>query len=664
MTRPSATGAAPATRDTVWVEITDMPGRHNYWCPTARQARAMAREHARGLGPGWTLDHDARPRPHFRVQLVRRPDGQAHRRVSGNFFYGGRRPYRIRRRASGRGLLGELRAGRGSDRRRSASARSSGSAPAPVAAELSYGPSSAGTSSSVENAVIRAEVARGVTNENALTDSVFNRRYPARGGRSLSLSEPGFRTLSQEWLRIRDTQVRPLLGAQPPRGGAAPGAPATGQPSSGAPVIRWAANAKREVVAPYALGVLTDIVRAAGLSEVLVSSTQRTPADQARIMFDNCRRLGPQSQLDLYGPYGDRVIEVYIASSAAGRSDAQVRADMERKIIELGPTKVSHHTGDPRVLAVIDVAPSSVADKAAFERACRSDGRVSYFLGPSNSDPAYHLEIPIPQQPLRELDGLRSEVWAGSLGGRRESRVRETLWTQEFESPTTDVRWVQSTLNRVIGAGLAVDGVFGSRTRAAVMSFQRREGLVADGVVGPVTTAALQRAAGGAPSAPAPSPAGGSYGPGRTVTVTSKGRQWVVRIPDTPGGRAVSAALAYLGTPYSFGGGDMAGPTLGVKQGANTVGFDCSGLIEYAWGRALGGRSIGMWTGAQWEGNLPATGDPQPGDLVFYGPSGIHHVSMYIGDGNVVEAPRTGDVVKIRRLAEFSESPAGWRRPA
>ena len=111
-------------------------------------------------------------------------------------------------------------------------------------------------------------------------------------------------------------------------------------------------------------------------------------------MFNNCRQFGPQSQLDMYGSVGDRVLKVYIDSTAAGRTDAQIMADMERKIIELGPPNVSRHTADPNVLAVIDIAPSSVTDKAAFERAVKADSRVSLFLQPP-LDPAYHVEIPI-----------------------------------------------------------------------------------------------------------------------------------------------------------------------------------------------------------------------------------------------------------------------------
>jgi hypothetical protein len=137
-------------------------------------------------------------------------------------------------------------------------------------------------------------------------------------------------------------------------------------------------------------------MRAAGLSDLLVSSTQRTPMEQARVMFDNCERHGAEAQKKLYGRYGDQVIEVYVAGKAAGRAADRIVADMRDKIVDLGPANVSRHTADPRVLAVIDVAPSSVRDKAAFERAVKADQRVSTFLVPP-TDPAYHLEIPQPR---------------------------------------------------------------------------------------------------------------------------------------------------------------------------------------------------------------------------------------------------------------------------
>ncbi|GAA2871939.1 NlpC/P60 family protein [Nonomuraea rubra] len=56
----------------------------------------------------------------------------------------------------------------------------------------------------------------------------------------------------------------------------------------------------------------------------------------------------------------------------------------------------------------------------------------------------------------------------------------------------------------------------------------------------------------------------------------------------------VTAALAQQGIPYSWGGGEPAGPSYGIGRGANTSGFDCSGLTEYAWSKA--GTRIGGTT--------------------------------------------------------------------
>lgn len=99
--------------------------------------------------------------------------------------------------------------------------------------ELAYGPRPPGGSyvpSGTEAAMVRAAIRSGERNENALADLVFFRRHPERRGRLISRDEPGFAALSQEWLRIRDTLVRPELQGRPARpapgtgGGGSPGA--------------------------------------------------------------------------------------------------------------------------------------------------------------------------------------------------------------------------------------------------------------------------------------------------------------------------------------------------------------------------------------------------------------------------------------------------------
>ncbi|NKZ02745.1 NlpC/P60 family protein [Actinomadura latina] len=120
------------------------------------------------------------------------------------------------------------------------------------------------------------------------------------------------------------------------------------------------------------------------------------------------------------------------------------------------------------------------------------------------------------------------------------------------------------------------------------------------------------------------------------------------------GAVAVRAALKWLGTPYSWGGGNTFGPSHGIAQGAGTVGFDCSGLAMYAWAKA--GVRLDHWTGTQWTSgpHVPISA-LRPGDLVFFArdpsdPGTIHHVGIYIGDGRMVEAPYTGSRVRISRI--------------
>lgn len=123
------------------------------------------------------------------------------------------------------------------------------------------------------------------------------------------------------------------------------------------------------------------------------------------------------------------------------------------------------------------------------------------------------------------------------------------------------------------------------------------------------------------------------------------------------GRAAVERAMRWLGTPYSFGAGNYNGPTYGVCSYSNAChvkGFDCSGLALYAWagsGVFLDHYSVSQYLSA---GSVhPSIDDLQPGDLTFWstgGVSGIHHVAIYIGNGNVVEAPHTGDVVKVAPL--------------
>ena len=117
---------------------------------------------------------------------------------------------------------------------------------------------------------------------------------------------------------------------------------------------------------------------------------------------------------------------------------------------------------------------------------------------------------------------------------------------------------------------------------------------------------------------------------------------------------AIAAARDHLGTIYAWGGGSLDGPSLGWGVDAGIVGFDCSGLTRYAYAQA--GITIPRNSSAQYKA-LPkvSRSDLQRGDLVFWAtntanPSTIHHVAIYLGDGQILEAPQSGSVIRVTAM--------------
>ena len=169
--------------------------------------------------------------------------------------------------------------------------------------------------------------------------------------------------------------------------------PMLSTPRRGADVqVEFASSARAEAVSDYTLGIIKDILHSAGLRRCLVTSTARTPADQARVMFNNLERYGADHQRKLYASPGRRVIDVYVEQKARGATPERIKQAMEQCVLDTGPSRVSRHVADPAQRNVIDIAPSSITDRGAFEAAVRADKRLALFLTPPQ-DPAYHLEI-------------------------------------------------------------------------------------------------------------------------------------------------------------------------------------------------------------------------------------------------------------------------------
>jgi cell wall-associated NlpC family hydrolase len=109
-------------------------------------------------------------------------------------------------------------------------------------------------------------------------------------------------------------------------------------------------------------------------------------------------------------------------------------------------------------------------------------------------------------------------------------------------------------------------------------------------------------------------------------------------------------ALAQRGVPFLYGGGNAAGPTRGTGLKANVVGFDASGLIQYAYAGA--GLKMPRTSGEQCNvGRKVAPAQAHPGDLLCYGPGGTQSVAMYLGNGQMIEATEPAVTVSAARTS-------------
>jgi cell wall-associated NlpC family hydrolase len=165
---------------------------------------------------------------------------------------------------------------------------------------------------------------------------------------------------------------------------------------------------------------------------------------------------------------------------------------------------------------------------------------------------------------------------------------------------------------RAKGVKVKVTGTYDRPTQAGVRRLQKSLRLPATGII---DTAFLS-----------------------AIGVKMRGVAGATRALPSPAANAavVPELLKYVGVPYKWGGTTPAG------------GFDCSGLTQYAY-RAIG-KSVPRTTWDLWAA-FPRVPFDQlaPGDMVFF--SNLGHMGVYIGDGNFIHAPRTGEFVRVQALS-------------
>jgi cell wall-associated NlpC family hydrolase len=253
-----------------------------------------------------------------------------------------------------------------------------------------------------------------------------------------------------------------------------------------------------------------------------------------------------------------------------------------------------------------------------------------------------------------EARAAAAEAEAAAAGRLQEARAAAAERQQQAEAAASAARRASAAAERQQQAEAAASAARRASAAAerqqqaeAAASAARRASAAAERQQqAEAAASAARRAAEAAASAPAPRapsytpPAPSGDGGGSSATGD----------PQT----VINRALSRLGARYSWGGGNYNGPTVGVRDGGiadsygdyYSVGFDCSGLMMYAF--AAAGIYLPHFSGYQYtSGTQVPLSRMQPGDMIFYGDGGSEHVALYMGNGKMIEAPESGEVVKV-----------------
>jgi cell wall-associated NlpC family hydrolase len=311
----------------------------------------------------------------------------------------------------------------------------------------------------------------------------------------------------------------------------------------------------------------------------------------------------------------------------------RVKGTLSRNEVALHVAQGNLHAAQRRLMSrlyslYVNGAPSAIDVIAGAKSISQMLDRAESAQALSNQDGA------LGRQALRfEQNVQRRERQLKKLKAKRESTVASlAAKKQQIDAALGQQKRLLASIHTTISNLQTQEAAREQRLRAEAEARLRAEMRARRAAA---QAAAAQPAQQAAPAAPSTS---GVVAPPVSVPVTNPG----VGHP-----QAASIALRYLGVPYVWGG-------------SSPSGFDCSGLVMYVYAQL--GISLPHYTVAQWNATLPiSSSQMQPGDLVFF--NGLGHVGIYIGNGQFVNAPHTGSVVRIDSLGAFGGFDGARRVP-
>jgi cell wall-associated NlpC family hydrolase len=386
-----------------------------------------------------------------------------------------------------------------------------------------------------------------------------------------------------------------------------------------------------------------------------------------------------------------------VAQADGDASRAQDKAELaveryNKAVVDLGTATAKASAAKAQVTKSAKAVEAARAEFASF-------ARRSYMQGSTvNSATAALLDADSPTDLLqradllsyagkRKLDAMGQLERATVKRANAESTARQLLAAQKAATARAQalklaaarevaaaraklavLQTQKATLNQQLEAArIKLNGLYAERARYRAWKKAQEEAAAREAARQRALRAAAAAREAAAAAAAARSSSSGSSASSRS----SGGSSAAVSVPRWTGGggwsaskgqRVADLAMQWLGLPYSWGGGNASGPTWGTD---GPVGFDCSGLALWAWAQV--GVYLPHYSGYQFRsGRHISRGNLMPGDLVFWAynpsdPGTIHHVAIYIGGGRIVQAPQTGDVVKVSYM--WSNGYIGAARP-
>ena len=413
--------------------------------------------------------------------------------------------------------------------------------------------------------------------------------------------------------------------------------------------------ARREAAAGTETGRIRSVLRIGGVAVVAALALGLTPS-----VAEAAPRRPSDTQISTAQAAADavakRIDELSGQLTAAQDTVDTARATSLIALDEYQATQAAYEAAQQEADAAAAAAAQAMAELAVARTQVVAFARRSYMQGSTWSGAAALITATDPGELIE-----RAALLEAAGGHRSDVLVQVTvLQVRAAEAETVARASVETAAGlheQAAGAlEVAKAAEVSAREQAAALDAQQAQlGTELAAAQGQLQAligerAAADRAAQAAQAAQAarpvvtPPPAGIAPAPAGNDTTADAGDASAAQI-------AIAAAMAYRGTPYAWGGGGTRGPGPGEDPDEGVIGFDCSGLTQYAYAKA--GIAISRNSRSQYA-SLPkvSSNDLVPGDLVFWAtdvsaPGTIHHVAIWLGGNRILEAPQSGSVVKI-----------------